>query len=126
MQPTPEREAMIAAAATRHGVRPELLRALVQHESGFDPNAIGDGGRAIGLCQMHPEACSDVGANWAHMRNPGAALDAGAAYLAIMLDEFETERTALAAFNGGPGAMRPWAWGRVYQQAGRYAHTPRA
>ncbi len=114
---------MIAAAATRHGVRPELLRALVQHESNFDPGAIGDGGRAVGLCQMHPEACSDVGADWTHMRHPGAALDAGASYLAVMLDEFETERTALAAYNGGPGTMRHGPGARYYEQAVRYADT---
>src|SRR5258708_16713742 len=99
MQPTPELEAMIAAAATRHGVRPELLRALVQHESGFDPNAIGDGGRAIGLCQFHPEACSDCGANWAHMPNPGSALDAGTSYLAISLDDLDPVRAPLTALN---------------------------
>jgi len=123
MQPTPELEAMIAAAATRHGVRPELLRALVQHESSFDPNAVGDGGRAIGLCQLHSEACADVGAIWRHMRNPAANLDAGAAYLASMLDEFETERTALAAYNGGPGTMRHGPGARFWDQAVKYADT---
>jgi len=123
MQPTPELEAMIAAAATRHGIRPELLRALVQHESGFDPNAVGDGGRARGLCQLHPEACSDVGANWLHMFNPAANLDAGASYLAVMLDEFESERTGLAAYNGGPGTMRHGPGARFFDQAVRYADT---
>ncbi len=112
---------MIAAAATRHGVRPELLRALVEHESNFDQNAIGDGGRAIGLCQLHIEACKDVGADWLHMRNPAANLDAGAAYLAVMLDEFESERTALMAYNGGAGTVRHGPSARFFQQASEYA-----
>src|SRR5258708_39561138 len=107
MQPTPELEAMIAAAATRHGVRPELLRALVQHESNFDPGAIGDGGRAGGLCQLHSEACADVGSNWHHMKNPAANLDTGAAYLALLMNEFESERTAVAPLQRGPGRNAP-------------------
>ena len=39
-------------AEERH-ISPALLMAIVKQESGFNPNAIGDGGLAIGYMQVH-------------------------------------------------------------------------
>jgi len=114
---------MIAAAAERHGIRPELLRAIVQHESNFDENAIGDGGKARGLMQMHGGAASDMGVDWEKLFNPALALDAGAAYLAWLITELQDERTAVAAYNGGLSTMRHGSGARFYDQAVAYANT---
>ncbi len=96
-------EDLISAAAIKHNIPRETLTALVKRESNFDPNAIGDKGLAIGLCQMHPVACAEVGANWNDMYDPAKALDAGAAYLKKMLDRAEGDMLwALAAYNQGP------------------------
>jgi soluble lytic murein transglycosylase-like protein len=103
----------IAAAASKHGVPLPLLTAQVAHESNFDPFAIGDGGEALGLLQVHPGAASDVGGNWAILKaaisNKDEALavqlslDIGAAYLAQMLTLFEDDpKLALMAYNQGP------------------------
>lgn len=95
--------AEIGAACHAYGIRPELLAALIAHESGGDPNAVGDGGLAVGLCQMHPNACHDVGADWTQMRDPRASILAGAAYLARMAAQCGgKEDWALGAFNQGP------------------------
>jgi len=37
-----------------------LYRALIEVESGGDPHAVGDGGRAVGVLQIHPIMVRDV------------------------------------------------------------------
>jgi len=84
-------------------VRPELILADIQQESGGDPSAVGDGGKAIGLMQMHAAAASDVGVSWSDLAgNPQLQALAGTHYLRLQLDRFNgDERTALIAYNQG-------------------------
>lgn len=96
---------LILASATKHSVPFGLLKAVIEHESNFDPNAVGDGGLSVGLCQMHPDACETVGADWTKMKDPATAIDAGAAYLRWNFDRFFDWRWALAAYNRGPTVM---------------------
>lgn len=37
-------------------------------ESGFNPNAVGDGGRAIGIAQIHEACAIDAGYEWSDAR----------------------------------------------------------
>ncbi len=87
------------------GIRPELVLAVIMKESRGDPGAIGDGGLAIGLMQMHAPAASDVGVSWNDLAgNPQLQVLAGAHYLRLQLDHFGgDERTALIAYNQGAG-----------------------
>ena len=98
---------IIAAAAAKHRLDPKLLAAVIQHESGGNADAVGDGGNAVGLMQMHAAAAADVGVNWAQLRgNPALQVDAGAAYLAKMLSIFGGNQAwALGAYNQGPTLM---------------------
>ena len=93
---------LIAAASAKHGVRAELITSLIQHESSFNPNAVGDNGVARGLGQMHPAACQTVGANWDDMFDPAKAIDALTAYLAFCIKHMGDERTGVMAYNQGP------------------------
>jgi soluble lytic murein transglycosylase-like protein len=89
-------------ASGESGVRPELILADILQESGGNPSAIGDGGRAIGLMQMHAAAASDVGVNWSDLAgNPELQAIAGASYLAQQINRFGDERTGLIAYNQG-------------------------
>jgi soluble lytic murein transglycosylase-like protein len=109
----------IIAAAQKYGVPKELLRAEIQHESNGDPLAIGDGGRALGLMQVHLVAAEDVGkeTQWGQLHeavNQGdkqaaaeLSIDIGTAYLAKMLKQFGNDyRWALAAYNQGPTVIQ--------------------
>ena len=91
--------AMIAAAASRHGLDPKLLHALVLVESGYRPDAVSRAG-AVGLTQLMPQTARDLGVD--DRRDPAANLAGGAAYLARMLLRFGDLRLALAAYNAGP------------------------
>jgi soluble lytic murein transglycosylase-like protein len=95
---------LIAAAAAKYGVDAALIAAIIQHESGGDPNAMGDGGLATGLMQMHMSAALDVGVAWKDLKgNPALQIDAGTRYLKRLIDQFQGNVPwALAAYNQGP------------------------
>lgn len=63
--PTPEIKQAIILASTKYQVEPELIAAVIEVESKFNPNAVGTHGE-IGLMQLHPRyhlASADVRAN---------------------------------------------------------------
>ena len=111
------------------GIRPELVLAVIMKESRGDPGAIGDGGLAIGLMQMHAPAASDVGVNWSDLTdNPELQVLAGSHYLRLQLDRFGgDERTALIAYNQGAGvAGDPLGHAVAYAKGARYADAVQA
>jgi soluble lytic murein transglycosylase-like protein len=93
----------ITDAADANGVDPNLLAALVQQESGGNPNAVSSAG-AQGLTQLMPTTGASLG-----VTDPfdiAQNLNAGAEYLAQMLQQFGGDISlALAAYNAGPGAV---------------------
>lgn len=117
-----EFDSMIASAESARGIPKGLLRALIEHESAFDPNCIGDSGLARGLCQMHPSACASVGANWDKMFDPASAISAGAAYLVLCWRLVGDWQWALAAYNQGPTVI---SRGLRYAQAVEALNAPR-
>lgn len=52
--------AIAAAPLLAEQSAPKVLRAISIVESGEDPLAVGDSGRALGAWQMHPEAWKDA------------------------------------------------------------------
>jgi len=95
---------MIDEVAADHGVDARLFRALVEQESGFNPNARSSAG-AMGLTQLMPGTARMLGVQ--NPFDPRENLNGGARYLAQMLQQFGgDQRLALAAYNAGPGAVR--------------------
>lgn len=94
---------IIENAATRHGVRKDLVRAVIQVESAFNPRAVSSKG-AMGLMQLMPATARQFGV--ANAFNPVDNIRGGVAYLRQLLDRYNNdERLALAAYNAGPGAV---------------------
>jgi soluble lytic murein transglycosylase-like protein len=85
------------------GVRADLVRAVMQVESAFNPNARSPKG-ALGLMQLMPATIRQY-----KVTNPFSPADnvrAGVAYLRDLLDRYKNnEELALAAYNAGPGAV---------------------
>ena len=97
-------EEIIAFNARLQGVRTDLVRAVMQVESGFNPIARSPKG-AMGLMQLMPETMKEF-----HVSNafdPAENIRGGVAYLKQLLDRYSNnEVLALAAYNAGPGAVK--------------------
>jgi soluble lytic murein transglycosylase-like protein len=94
---------LISEHSRTHGVRADLIRAVMQVESGFNPYARSPKG-AMGLMQLMPSTAKQYGVKNAF--NPTENVRAGVAYLRELLDRYQNnEQLALAAYNAGPGAV---------------------
>lgn len=94
----------IEAVASRHSLDGLLLAALVEAESSFSPNAVSPVG-AVGLTQMLPSTARWLGEG-GDLTDPDRNLEAGAAYLSKLLEQFNGDiPKALAAYNAGPAAV---------------------
>jgi len=94
---------LIVEHSRTNGVRADLVRAVMQVESGFNPAARSPKG-AMGLMQLMPATAKQYGVKNAF--NPAENVRAGVAYLRELLDRYQNnEELALAAYNAGPGAV---------------------
>jgi len=94
---------LIAEHARLNSVRPDLVRAVMQVESAFNPRARSPKG-ALGLMQLMPATLQQY--NVANPFDPEQNVRAGVAYLRELLDRYQNnEQLALAAYNAGPGAV---------------------
>lgn len=105
-------EPMIRAAAGRHGLDPQLVKAVVAVESGFEPRAVSDKG-AVGLMQVLPATGERYGVRADPKRSveqkladPGLNLEIGTRYLADLKRTFASRpELAVAAYNAGENAV---------------------
>jgi hypothetical protein len=96
-------DSIIEKAALSAAVEPNLLRAVIVVESGFNPRAVSRRG-AVGLMQLMPATATRFGVSNAF--DPRQNVHAGASYLKFLIDRFGKDVTlALAAYNAGEDAV---------------------
>ena len=109
---------LVSAAAVTHDLPEELLLAVIEAESNFNPQAVSIKG-AQGLMQLMPRTARDLGVVDAF--DPGANIDGGARYLKAMLARFGNNLPlALAAYNAGPTAVQRSGTIPPYAETRRY------
>jgi soluble lytic murein transglycosylase-like protein len=96
-------DAIIEAEAKSAAVEPNLLRAVILVESGFNSRAVSKRG-AVGLMQLMPATATRFGVS--NRYDPRQNVRGGALYLGFLINRFrQNVRLALAAFNAGEDAV---------------------
>lgn len=96
-------DALIVQAASHHQIDPDLVRAIIQVESNFDPYAVSPAG-ARGLMQLIPSTAQRFGV--ANPFDPRANIDGGIRYLKQLLGMYEGNlQLTLAAYNAGENSV---------------------
>jgi hypothetical protein len=101
--PDPEVESLVGETAKRDGVNSDLLRTVMQQESGFRPCAVSSKG-ALGLMQLMPTTAEQFGI--ANPFDAASNVDAGARFLKQLLNRYGGDvPKALGAYNAGPSKV---------------------
>jgi len=101
--PTGDLDKLIAKAAQKEQVDADLIRAVVEQESGAHPCAISFRG-AQGLMQLMPGTADELGV--ADPLDPEQNIEGGAKFLKQLLARYDGDVSlALSAYNAGPGRV---------------------
>lgn len=116
--PDTDLEPLITRRSEEQQLDPNLVRAVIQAESGYNRKAVSNKG-AIGLMQLMPATASLL-----NVRNPYDADDnlrGGTVYLRSLIDRFAGRlELAVAAYNAGPGAVEKHGGIPPYQETREY------
>jgi soluble lytic murein transglycosylase len=103
--------ARVDQVSRKYGVSTDMIFAVIQAESSFDPLALSDRG-AVGLMQLLPstarEVAQELNIRWTDdsiLWDPLTNIEMGTYYLRTLISRFDNVEVALAAYNHGPNRI---------------------
>jgi soluble lytic murein transglycosylase len=105
----------VAAAVKLTAIEPHLLYGVLRQESLFRADAASSAG-AVGVAQLTPATARETARRWslpvpnrANLFDPGVNISLGAARVAELLEQFDSDLpVALGAYNAGDAAAARW------------------
>ena len=96
----------------QYGVRYDLVVALIEKESGYKFDKVGDDGHSIGYMQIYEECHRDrmERLNVTDLMNPYQNVLVGIDYLSELIERYGTIQDALAAYNYGERGAKQHLW----------------
>ncbi len=117
-EPRAHYDDLIEHHAARHGLSADLVRAVIQVESGFNAHAVSSKG-AMGLMQLMPATARALGLS--DPFQPDDNIRGGVAYLAQLLARYHYDlQLGLAAYNAGPGSVERYGGVPPYRETRDY------
>lgn len=108
----------IADLCEEMSIEPELVLAIIENESQWNPEAVGDGGRSFGLMQVqrwcHKDRMNRLGCD--DLLNPYENVVVGIDILSEKLEKYGDVEKALCAYNAGDAGAE-----RLYFSKGIYS-----
>jgi soluble lytic murein transglycosylase-like protein len=96
---------IVYPVAMKYDVDWRLVAAVIQAESGFNPDAVSPVG-AHGLMQLMPETAADYGVTMESIHDPAANIEAGVKHLKMLSDLYDGDIPLIAAaYNAGQGTV---------------------
>ena len=99
------------------GIDPNLVKAIIQVESNYNPKATSRVG-ARGLMQLMPATAKILKVK--NISDPRENIKAGSKFLKFLLKEFKTKDHAIAAYNAGPGIVKKYKGIPPYKETIHY------
>lgn len=113
-----ELRGVIDRCAEDYNIDQELIRAMIQVESGWDSRAVSVKG-AQGLMQLMPRTAAMLGVS--DPFDPEQNIEGGVKYISDLTDKYKGDvEKALAAYNAGPGRVDS---GRTPASTSRYVRS---
>ena len=105
---------LIESSGKKYEIEIDLIRAIIEVESGGNPLALSSAG-AAGLMQLMPITAKELGVT--DRFDPEQNIDSGTRYLRRLIDRFGSAELALWAYNAGPTAVES---GRMPEETQEY------
>lgn len=108
----------VQSTASKYGVDPNLVAAIIQQESSWNANINPSSAGAIGLMQLMPSTASSLGVNPYSVQGN---IEGGVKYLSQLLKQFGGDYAkAIAAYNAGAGAVEKYGGTPPYSETQDY------